>query len=219
MGIPLTLWRYLWRTVPLHRHEEPGEWPADCPPELPGDVSHHELQLVRNGAGPLFRRRYEVRIGGSGFNGAQLIAELARDPDTAAPGQFATFKKVKGESGEMGVGDEYVVRMPGPWDGPVRVVARSPNSFRLATLDGHLEAGQIEFTASDGDAIDFKIESWARAGDSLSNFLYHRLRISKEIQLLMWTSYLENVVGLSGGHRIGGLRIHTRRVEALPADA
>lgn len=40
-------------------------------------------------------------------------------------------------------GDEFVVRMPGPWDGPVRVVRRDESSFRLATLDGHLEAGEI----------------------------------------------------------------------------
>ena len=28
--------------------------------------------------------------------------------------------------------------MPGPWDGPVRVIDRTPVSFRLATLDGRL---------------------------------------------------------------------------------
>ena len=33
-----------------------------------------------------------------------------------------------------------MVRMPGPWDGPVRVVDRSPTWFRFATLRGHLEA-------------------------------------------------------------------------------
>lgn len=44
----------------------------------------------------------------------------------------------------MNVGDEYLVRMPGPWNGPVRVVGRTPTSFRLATLQGHLEAGQLE---------------------------------------------------------------------------
>jgi hypothetical protein len=118
----------------------------------------------------------------------------------------------------MRVGDEYVVRMPGPWDGPVRVVDTSPRSFRLATLAGHLEAGQIEFSARSGDAdgIEFTIESWARSGDKLSDLLYDRLRMSKEIQLHMWTSFLERVIKLSGGTRDGGLRIHTRRVEGIP---
>ena len=56
----------------------------------------------------------------------------------------------------MRVGDEFVVRMPGPWDGPVRVVERDPDArFRLVTLAGHLEAGQIEFRASTGTLLEF----------------------------------------------------------------
>ena len=96
----------------------------------------------------------------------------------------------------MAAGDEYVVRMPGPWDGPVRVVERTPTAFRFATLEGHLEAGQIRFTAQDGELLEFRIESWARAGDRLSNLLYHHLRMSKEVQLHMWTSMLERVAEL-----------------------
>ena len=66
-------------------------------------------------------------------------------------------------------GDEFVVRMPGPWDGPVRVVRREADSFRLATLAGHLEAGEIEFRATGTpDALGFEIESWARAGEPAS---------------------------------------------------
>ena len=116
------------------------------------------------------------------------------------------------------MGDEYVVRMPGPWDGPVRVVERNATGFRLITLEGHLEAGQIRFSAADGDdgRLVFAIESWARGGDRLSNLLYDRLRMSKEIQFHMWTSFLEGVLKLSGGTRDGGLRVHTRRVEERP---
>ena len=73
------------------------------------------------------------------------MAQLQADPDAAAPGEFATFVKVRGGEGGMRVGDEFVVRMAGPWDGPVRVVDVTDASFRLVTLAGHLEAGQIEF--------------------------------------------------------------------------
>jgi uncharacterized protein (UPF0548 family) len=65
----------------------------------------------------------------------------------------------------------------------------------------------------------FAIESWARGGDRLSNLLYDRFRISKEVQFHMWTSFLERVVRLSGGTRDGGLRIHTRRVDVGRLDA
>jgi hypothetical protein len=114
----------------------------------------------------------------------------------------------------MRVGDEYVVRMAAPWDGPVRCVKRTPRSFRFATLDGHLEAGQIDFRAEPApEGLRFEIESWARSGDPLSNLLYNHLRMAKEIQLHMWTSFLERVAKASGGRLTGGIEIRTRRVE------
>ena len=127
---------------------------------------------------------------------------------------MARFVKVLGRTGALAVGDEFVVRMPGPWDGPVRVVDVTPASFRLATLDGHLEAGQIEFRAADdGGDLVFCIESWARSGDRLSRVLYQSLRMAKEVQLHMWTSFLERVAKLSGGRAVGGIDIETHRVE------
>jgi uncharacterized protein (UPF0548 family) len=217
VGIVLTSWRYMWRTTPLYRSEEEGSWDDDAPPRLPDDVSHEDIQRVGHGAGPMFRRRYTAVIADSEFLPEGLMERLTADLDRAAPTEFATFKKLEGETGDMQVGDEYVVRMPGPWDGPVRVVERTPTAFRLATLDGHLEAGQIRFSAERiEDRLQFQIESWARGGDRLSNLLYDNLRMSKEIQFHMWTSFLEGVIDLSGGKRAEGLRIHTRRVEDLP---
>ena len=142
------------------------------------------------------------------------MAQLQADPDAAAPGEFATFVKVRGGEGGMRVGDEFVVRMAGPWDGPVRVVDVTDASFRLVTLAGHLEAGQIEFTAADVDGgVAFCIESWARSADRLADLLYQHLRMAKEIQLHMWTSFLERVVEIAGGRLTGGISIDTRRVD------
>ncbi len=112
------------------------------------------------------------------------------------------------------MGDEYVVRMPGPWDGPVRVLQAGATTFRLATLSGHLEAGQIEFRARSEDSLlVFEIESWARSSSSLVNLLYHRLRMAKEVQAHMWISFLEGVVRLTGGRMTGGVEIVTERIE------
>jgi hypothetical protein len=202
----------MWRTTPFHRGEVEGSLPDDAPPPLrPGG----ELQLPDAGAGPLFHRVYRARIRDSSLSPERVIAEMTSDLDRVAPTEFASFNKVLGREDRMAVGDEYVVRMPGPWDGPVRVVARTSTSFRFATLDGHLEAGQIEFTArDDGPMLEFRIESWARAGDRFSNLLYDRLRMSKEVQLHMWTSVLERVAKLAGGRLAGGIEIRTRRVDA-----
>jgi uncharacterized protein (UPF0548 family) len=214
VGVTLTSWRYMWRTTPLYRSEEMGKWDEDTPPPLSDSVSHNEIQRVGDGVGPMFHRRYAAVIDGSQLSPDELMERLCEDLDRAAPTEFATFKKVSGDEGELRAGDEYVVRMPGPWDGPVRVIERTPTCFRLATLEGHLEAGQIAFAAERRDGrLVFSIESWARSGDRLSDLLYDRLRFAKEVQFHMWTSFLERVVKLSGGKRDGGLRIHTRRVE------
>jgi hypothetical protein len=214
VGIALTSWQYMWRTTPMHRVEVEGSAAEDAPPPLPSGVPDDEIQLPEHGAGPLFHRRYRARIRDAKYSPEELMALVSAAPDRVAPTEFASFQKVHGDEGRMAVGDEFVVRMPGPWDGPVRVVSVTPSSFRLATLAGHLEAGQIEFTASrDGDMVVFDIESWARSGDRLSDLLYDRMRMAKEIQLHMWTSLLERVVRLAGGRMTGGIDIFTRRAD------
>ena len=106
--------------------------------------------------------------------------------------------------------------MPGPWDGPVRVIRVDSDSFRLATLTGHLEAGQIEFRALPlGDSeLVFEIESWARSSSWVVNALYHRLRMAKEVQAHMWISFLEGVIRMAGGRMTGGIEIQTERLAA-----
>ena len=216
-GVALTSWRYMWRTTPLHRSEVDGELPGDGPPPIPDGVRADQAQPASAGVGPLFHRTYRARIRDARMGPEELVERIAADLDRVAPSEFASFNKVLGAEGDMAAGDEYVVRMPGPWDGPVRVVERTPTAFRFATLEGHLEAGQIRFTAQDGELLEFRIESWARAGDRLSNLLYHHLRMSKEVQLHMWTSMLERVAELSGGRLTGGLEIRTRRVDEADA--
>src|SRR5829696_8187232 len=199
VGLTLTSWRYLWRTTPLYRDEVEGSWADDAPPPLADAVDREDVQGLEEGAGPHFHRQYSVRIEGARVSAEELADQVMADPDRAAPSEFATFQKLRGDRGTLRVNDEFVVRMPGPWDGPVRVASTTPRSFRFVTLAGHLE-------------------SWARSGDRLSGLLYDRLRLSKEVQFHMWTSFLERVVKLSGGKRAGGLRIHTRKVTELPAE-
>ena len=204
----------MWRTTPFHRGERAGSPTDDVAPPLPAGLSRDEIQGPDDGFGPLFHRSYRVRIRDPRMSASELMAQLQADPDAAAPGEFATFVKVRGGEGAMRVGDEFVVRMAGPWDGPVRVVDVTDASFRLVTLAGHLEAGQIEFTAADVDGgVAFCIESWARSADRLADLLYQHLRMAKEIQLHMWTSFLERVVEIAGGRLTGGISIDTRRVD------
>jgi Domain of unknown function (DUF1990) len=202
----------MWRTTPLHRSEESGTG-ADLP-DLGYDTSAFagQHQALEAGVGPMLHRTYTVRIVGSSMTPSALIDLVSAKLDQASP-EMAVFRKRRGARGVLRQGDEFIVRMPGPWDGPVRVVRREENSFRLATLKGHLEAGEIEFRAEpDGHALHFQIESWARAGDRLSALLYNKLRLAKEIQLNMWSHFCVRAAALAGGRPQGGVTIRTRWV-------
>jgi Domain of unknown function (DUF1990) len=212
-GIALTSWRYIWRTTPIHRRELRGSLERDLPPALPAEVSQSEVQQPQDGTGALLHRTYSGVIVDGSNDVEDLMADLQRDPGRAAPSSLARFQKTSGEEERMAVGDEWLVRMPGPWDGPVRVVQVTPSSFRFATLAGHLEAGQIEWRVrARGDALVFQVESWARAGDRLSALMHDRLRMAKEVQLHMWSSVVEKVARRVGGRLERGVDIETRRV-------
>jgi hypothetical protein len=213
LGIALVSWRYTWRTTPLHRSEETGDDSdlaglADDALQ-PGDGR----QPVTDGVGPLLHRCYSADIARTPMAPETLIDLIVGHLNQVSP-EMATFRKTHGAPGGLREGDEFVVRMPGPWDGPVRVTHRDATSFRLATLDGHLEAGQIEFRAARGDdVLRFEIESWARAGDRLSNLMYNKLRLAKEVQLNMWTHFCIRAAKLADGRLRGGVTIRTRSVD------
>jgi hypothetical protein len=216
VGIGLTSWDYMWRTTPMRRKEAAGTLPPSLPELLsyPAHASREEVQGCEDGAGPIFHRTYRTRMRETASSAEDLMAEVQADPNRTSPTKFARFHRTHGADGRLSVGDEFVVRMPGPWDGPVRVIDVTACSFRLATLAGHLEAGQIEFRAqTEEDLLAFEIESWARSSSWLVNLLYHRLRMAKEVQAHMWISFLERVVALSGGRMTGGVEIETERIE------
>ena len=216
LGVGLTSWSYMWRTTPIHRRDWPGSPEVDLPPATSeGDSSDDGVQRPQDGAGPLFHRTYTGLVRGSQWTPEELMERVKADPNLVAPLALARFRKIKGPPWRMERGDEFVVRMPGPWDGPVRTVEVTPNSFRFVTLRGHLEAGQIEWRASarDGQLV-FQIESWACAGDRVSAVLHDHLRMAKEVQLHMWTSVIEQVADACAGRLQHGVEIDTRRVEA-----
>ncbi|TDC79941.1 DUF1990 family protein, partial [Actinomadura sp. 7K507] len=211
-GMGVAAWRWLWgsRRVPRRRlRTEAASEIEEIPRRGGGGV-----QDQRQGVGPVYQRRYSVRISGSPLTAAQLIERLGDDLNAASPVEIAVFDKTSGTSHPMETSDEYVVHMPGPWNCPVRVVERTPVSFRFATLTGHMEAGEIEFRADsrEGDLV-FTIESWARSGDRLADVLYGKLGIAKEMQLHMWAHFCTRVAELSGGRMVGDVEVQTERAD------
>jgi hypothetical protein len=222
LGVVLVSWRYLWATTPLHRSVEPGDV-TDLPPVIPDQLVDDRSQPTAAGVGPLFRRLFAVTIADPSVTAATLIANVTANLNRGMPSEVAAVERVSGTPGKLAVGDEIVVRMPGPWDGPVRVVHRSATSLRLATLHGHLEAGQIEFRARpEHSQLRFEIEAWARPASRLVHLLYTHLRLAKEIQLNMWVRFCRSAADLAGGRVRGGVTIRTRVVDqttiATPGD-
>ena len=167
----------LWRTTPVHRSEDAGPAGRGRSAELPDGVPRDDVQHPPAAArahcstASTAARIREARLGAE-----ELIATVSADPDRVAPTELATFRKVTGERGRMTVGDEFVVRMPAPGTARSGVIHRTPTSFRFVTLEGHLESGQIQWAARDGELLEFTIESWARSGDRLSNVFFDHLR-------------------------------------------
>jgi hypothetical protein len=223
LGSGVAVARYLVHRVPMYRRnrrriEEPE--PPDFSRALPGDPG--ELQRPADGIGALYHRRYSVAYTDGTLDPPKLIATLLENLNAASPVEFSHFEPLSARDGErLGVGDELVVRLPGPWDGPVRIVAIEDTSFRLATLRGHMEAGEIEFRARTNQRgwTVFEIESWARSGDRMFRLLYDRLPVARELQLHMWAHFCRRVVRIAEGIVMTNVEMHTctRDQDGAPA--
>ena len=186
--------------------------PVAPPPDPPGGA---HIQPEADGVGPRFHRRYAVDVAHSTKTPTELVARIAADIQRYVPDELAVFKKTKGEPGALAVGDEYDIEIRSPWDGPVRVVEVLPTRFTLATLEGHMEAGQIRFEARDHPAergaLRFSIESWARSADGAVDLAYDKLGVAKTAQQAMWTFFCERVAEDCGCQRMAEVEVTTER--------
>lgn len=213
IGVARVVWHRLLPGGPtVHRSETRGDG-RDLPLPVPPELRDPLIQYVADGVGDLLHRRYAVVVDGPERGPQDVIARFGDEPNCIVP-EVAVFERTRGGPGPLAPGDEFLIRMPAPWDGPVRVIATSPTSVRLATLRGHLESGQIEFRARTdaGGALHFEIESWARPGDRLSDLLYNRLWLAKGIQMTVWAQTCIGVINLVGGTARDGVSVETRRL-------
>jgi uncharacterized protein DUF1990 len=218
VGLPFASWRYLSRETNIRREDSSCCWPMDGFPvgdRAPANAGD-PIQRAWAGSGPAFHRRYSIRVERPVLSASELMSVIQNDPNVACPLEVARFERPQA-AGSLTVGEEMKVRLPGPWNGPVSVIAVSDYSFRLATNHGHLEAGEIEFRARDADDdLVFEIESWARSSSRVSDFLYDRLAIGRELQLDMWAHFLERAAQVSGGTAINGIDVLTERCDEHP---
>ncbi|HET7326564.1 MAG TPA: DUF1990 family protein [Nocardioidaceae bacterium] len=213
-GTALVSWRYMWQTTPLYRRECAGDLATDAAPELPTELADDRVHAADDGVGLLYHRRFRVNIACPTSTAEGLMAAVLADFKRFVPSEVVGVQPTSTSEGRLSVGDEIVVEMPGPWDGPVRVVHVDHSCLRFATMEGHLEAGQVQFRAyDDGDLLVFEVEAWARPSTPVVHLLYARLRLAKEIQLNMWVRFCLAAAAAAGGRLTDGVQIDTRWVD------
>lgn len=210
LGLGLVSWRYMWETLPLYRTESVETEGCCRPPALPDDLVTSAVQSSDDGVGSLFHRRFQVRVCQPALTAEQLMTAVTEDFGRFVPSEVVGIRRTSNEPLQRG--DEFVVQMPGPWNGPVVVVHTDATCLRLATLAGHLEAGQVQFRAIEhDDLLTFDIQAWARPSTRLVHLLYSRMRLAKEIQLNMWVRFSRAAAAAAGGGIIDGVQIVTHR--------
>lgn len=208
-----------WKRRPADDEERPVDRIESPVFDRAGDPDDQPLET---GTGPLFHRRYRIVVRNGVLRSEDAMAAIQADPNVLADLELAPFTKVRGTSGEMRVGDRYVVEIAGPWKGAVEVIDVSPRSFRLATLEGHMESGVIEMRASsDGAAgqhgeVTFTIESWARSHDRFLDVIYDKLGVAKALQSEMWSVACDRFAQLVQGEQVGRLEVVTERARSEP---
>jgi hypothetical protein len=176
------------------------------------------VQLTGDGHGTLFHRRYTLVIDRPRLRRKALMERIKADVAAFSPKLLAEFRKIKGHPRLMRVGDEYDIKILGPWNGQVRVAEVSETSFTFVTLEGHPEAGQITFAVTPvvtrPGAVCIEINSWARSRDMVVSLGYKDIPIGKEVQKNAWVTFCERVAEASGGTPVGEVEVVTEEIDA-----
>jgi hypothetical protein len=146
-------------------------------------------------------RLYSATIRTPKLTAARLLAVIAADPNVIAPSEVLRFEKTDGERGRLQEGDELLIRMAGPWNGPVKVTRRWEEGFRLTATHGHPQLGQVELRIRDEDGqIAAEIQTRERAA-GISFHALQRIGLIRRMQSYTWAEMLENAAQLAGGRR------------------
>lgn len=150
-------------------------------------IPQHD-QNSSEGCGPLYHRKYRVVLRGvSRENALFTMALLQADINEFSPQLLARFEKREGAEGKLSPGDRFQIYISGPWNGPVRVGEVEDDSFALHTLEGHMEAGEINFRIEEEEGVlYFTIESVARSKDPLVDLVYDKIPVARLAQTTMW---------------------------------
>lgn len=172
------------------------------------------LLLPRAGHGPLLQREYWAVLRGARLSPRQLMAAVRQHFPAFAPEELVRFRRADGKAGPLVCGEHLDVDIAGGVACQVRVTHGDDQSFTLATLPGHPEAGRITFGAyrnRRGDVI-FHIRSRARSSTALHYAGF--LTAGEVMQTSTWTEVVNRAGAYAGQGVWGAIRARTTTIAA-----
>jgi hypothetical protein len=177
VGVPLATFRFLARRVPIERVPAPAEWAADG----------------------LVHRRLWAECEGPQLPATRLLDIIAADPNVVMPTEVLQFHKASGDPGRLAVGDRYLIRMAGPWDGPVSIATRDKNRVRLESCPGNPQQGHIDFVVEDdGERLRIEIASRYQSASRAFRVLTRSLPLVERMEVHAGGHILEMAAQLAG---------------------
>lgn len=167
------------------------------------------LLPAAEGRGPLLQRDYWAVIAFCRTSPSGLIDILRSKFCELAPPQLARFRRLAATEDPLRIGDELEVSIRGAGTFGVRVVHLARQSFTIATLRGHPEAGRITFGAyrnERGDVI-FHIRSRARSSSAIRYLGF--LAAGEPMQTSTWCELINRVAASVGDGVIGFIQAET----------
>ncbi len=180
-------------------------------------------QLPSEGVGPLRRKRFWADITGSLRTPTALLEEFRERCAEVMPLEFSAEP---GAPRNVEEGVTLTLALPARGNVQVRVEEVAPRRVTFSTVEGHMLAGMIEFTAR-GDrrkAVRFQIEIHARAATGLD--LLAMSTFGEPLQQSNWEEVVKRGGDLSGGTAAAGVQSESvtldddeaRRVERRLSD-
>jgi nucleoside-diphosphate-sugar epimerase len=180
-------------------------------------------QLISEGVGRLFRRRYWADIRGTRYTARELLARFRERFASLAPDSLMEVGAEPGTPVTIEPGATLTLGLPMRGNVQVRVEEVTDEDVTFVTLAGHPLAGTIRFHAEDhpgeegGGAVRFEVRTYDRAAN-----LIDRVAMSTAGRFLKsstWTSLVSAVVRESGGEAPDGVRTETHVLHGEQAEA
>ena len=177
IGVPLAMFRFLARRIPIERVASPADWVADG----------------------LVHRRVWAECDRPQLPATRLLNIIAADPNVVLPTEVLQLHKTAGDPRALVCGDRYLIRMAGPWNGPVIVTARDDNRLRLTSCPGNPQQGHVDFLVQDeGGRLRVEIASRYRPASRAFRALARFLPLVERMEVHTGGHVLEMAAQLAG---------------------